>query len=54
MTREWTTHERSREQHMLEAKESSPRRHLMTHPMTWPTLEMTCESPHFFISLPTL
>ena len=54
---EWTTRERPREKHMLKAKESSARRHLATHLVTWPTRKMTrkmhCQSilvyfPYFF------
>ena len=43
LAREWTTCERLREKHMLEAEELSVRRHLATYLTTRPTCEMTCE-----------
>ena len=50
---EWTTRERSCEKHMLEAEESSVRRHLVTRPCRKMTRKMHCQAvlmcfPNFF------
>ena len=43
LARKWITHERPCEKYVLKVKESSAKRHLMTHLATRPTREMYCQ-----------